>query len=134
MPALQPDADYVYTTRSGIALVEKPGGSNRAFARVSVITITNGNKAPGGFSNPVFGTKYSLSEIKTQAPACFESPSKKAAPPFGEGLISILQSTITCWGVVLSWCRRCVPQEEGEGEGASKATRKLLFASNFRRF
>jgi hypothetical protein len=38
-----------------IALVEKPGGSNWAFARVSV--ITNGNKAPGGFSNPVFGTK-----------------------------------------------------------------------------
>jgi hypothetical protein len=49
------------------------------FAPVSV--ITNGNKAPGGFRNHVFGTNkpsYSLSEIKTPAPACFGNLAEKS--------------------------------------------------------
>jgi hypothetical protein len=63
--------------------LQKPGGarqSNWVFARVSV--ITNGNKAPGGFANHVFGTEYySLSEITPRRPPASGISLKKAAPP-----------------------------------------------------
>ena len=60
----------------------KPGGSrqsNWVFARVSV--ITNGNKAPGGFGNHVFGTKqaklFAFGD-QTPAPACFGNLAEKS--------------------------------------------------------